>query len=109
MAYVKRDASGALIAVSSQDDGTGWEAVPPGSPAHDIVTRSLQQSHDLLSGSDLSIARVLEDLIDLLVDKGVIRFTDFPEAAQAKLAERRGARASMRGGLSLLHEDGDAI
>jgi hypothetical protein len=42
--------------------------------------------------SDLALARVMEDLIDVLIEKGVIMFTDFPEAAQKKLLERRGFR-----------------
>ena len=42
--------------------------------------------------SDLAMARVLEDLIDLLIDKGVVMFSDFPEAARRKLLERHGLR-----------------
>ena len=42
--------------------------------------------------SDLGLARVLEDLIDLLIEKGAFRFTDLPDAAQQKLLARRGLR-----------------
>jgi len=42
--------------------------------------------------SDLGLARVLEDLIQALIDKKVIMFTDFPPGAQEKLRARRGLR-----------------
>jgi hypothetical protein len=49
----------------------------------------------------LSFVRVLEDVIDLLVERGVIRFTDLPLAAQTKLLQRRDSRMQ-RQGLQLL-------
>ena len=60
-----------------------------------------------LSQTDTSLVRVLEDLIDVLITRGVIQFTDLPEAAQAKLLERRETRASLNNRLQLLPMDGD--
>jgi len=60
---------------------------------------------DALSRSDTSLVRVLEDLIDVLINRGVIQFTDLPEAAQAKLLERREARATLSKRLQLLPTD----
>jgi hypothetical protein len=48
--------------------------------------------------------RVLDDLIQVLTDKGVIRVTDLPAAAQAKLMDRSQAREAL-GGLSQLIDD----
>jgi hypothetical protein len=42
--------------------------------------------------SDLALARVIEDLIEVLIDKKLIMFTDFPKGAQRKLLDRRGLR-----------------
>ena len=39
-----------------------------------------------------NLARVIEDLIDVLIEKKVFMFTDLPEGAQQKLLERRGLR-----------------
>ena len=64
-------------------------------------------SVDALTQSDAAIARVLEDLIDVLINKGVIQFTDLPEAAQNKLMTRRQTRAKLSNSLLLLPEDGD--
>lgn len=55
-----------------------------------------------LSRTDTEMARVLEDLIDVLITRGVIQFTDLPEAAQAKLLERRQTRAQLGRTLNLL-------
>jgi hypothetical protein len=51
---------------------------------------------------------VLEDIVDLLIERDVIRFTDLPEQAQAKLMERKSLRASMRSGLNLLGSADDS-
>lgn len=64
--------------------------------------------HRALSDSDASLARVTEDLIDILIARGLIQFTDFPPAAQAKLLERRQTRAMLNPPLKLL-DDGDGL
>ena len=48
--------------------------------------------------SDIAIARILDDLVDLLVRKNVIMFTELPSEAQKKLLSRRLVR-------SLIHDD----
>lgn len=60
-----------------------------------------------LSESDSAIARVLEDLVDILITRGVIQFTDLPEAAQGKLLNRQQTRAKLKDSLELLPGDGD--
>lgn len=78
------------------------EATPP-SPAHPLGDKA----EELLSQSDTAIARVLEDLVDVLITRGVIQFTDLPVAAQDKLMSRRQTRASLKNSLNLLPGDGD--
>lgn len=58
-----------------------------------------------LSDTDAGLARVTEDLIDILINRGLIQFTDFPPAAQAKLLERRQTRATLSRRLKLLDDD----
>lgn len=62
-----------------------------------------------LARMDAEFIRVLEDLIDVLLDKGVINLTDLPPEALDKLNRRRHARRRMRGALDLLHGDDDLI
>jgi len=92
---VKRDAGGKIIAVYQQQTGDGLEEI---SDEHqdlrDFVKESgLDAGHDKeLIESDLGLARVLEDLIDVLIQNKVMQFTDLPQAAQKKLLARRGLR-----------------
>jgi len=59
------------------------------------VILGLQDHRRLLDESDLAMARVVEDLVSVLVDKGVLRFTDLPNAAQKKLLARQDARTDV--------------
>ena len=47
--------------------------------------------------SDADLLRILEDLINVLVDNNVILLTDFPEAVQHKLMNRQKVRDKLRG------------
>jgi hypothetical protein len=57
------------------------------------------------SEADAEFVRVLEDLIDTLMAKNVIRHTDLPEAAQRKLVMRKGLRNRMQNALNLFGRD----
>lgn len=61
-----------------------------------------------LQQSDLEMVRVLEDLIEVLMSKGVISITDLPSAAQTKLINRAHARQTL-GGLEGLIEDNEDL
>jgi len=49
---------------------------------------------EFLERSDHELGRILEDVIDLLVRKNAILFTDLPEEAQQKLLSRKLARSA---------------
>lgn len=68
-----------------------------------------QKGQRELADSDSGLARVTEDLIDILILRGLIQFTDFPPAAQAKLLSRRQTRATLSRRLRLLDDQGDTI
>jgi len=93
MPYAYRDADGNIIAVYEQPV-EGCDEVTADDPAlRAFVMKNMPgaQGDDWVQ-SDLALARVLEDLIELLIDKKLIMFTDFPAGAQKKLLERRGLR-----------------
>ncbi len=100
MPYVKRDEQGRITAVNLEP-GEGLAEVPPGSPELLEFMRKLELEQSSLEQSDMRLVRVLEDLIDLLIARDVIRFTDLPLPAQEKLMERRTMRQSL-GALDLL-------
>lgn len=101
--YVQRSEAGHVTAVVERDDGQappdepGWKAVSADDPGLVAFLARLagNDAANPLVGTDLAMARVLEDLINLLIDQSVIRFTDLPPGAQAKLLARQNTRASM--------------
>jgi hypothetical protein len=106
MFYVQRDAQGLLVRVEPAAYAEATETLSADNYeiqawfANAAVENSLKQ----LKQSDLEMIRVLDDLIQVLTQKGVIRVTDLPTAAQAKLMDRNQAREAL-GGLSQLIDD----
>lgn len=66
------------------------------------------KTHDFRA-ADAEFVRVLEDVIDTLIMKNIIRHTDLPQAAQQKLIKRKGMRNHMKGALDLIGGDGQVI
>tara|TARA_R110000787_G_scaffold274979_1_gene383217 strand:+ start:61235 stop:61603 length:369 start_codon:yes stop_codon:yes gene_type:complete len=93
MPYVYRDAEGAIAAVYEQPVEGGEEVAVDDSALIAFIQKNVPVAvTDEWVQSDLALARVMEDLIEILIDKKVMMFTDFPEGAQKKLLERRGFR-----------------
>jgi hypothetical protein len=63
----------------------------------------------VLTSSDMDIVRVLEDLIDLLCKNHVIIFTDLPDVAQKKLADRKSIRVGLDSIGNLISKEDDGI
>ncbi|MCM2320208.1 MAG: tryptophan synthase subunit beta [Pseudomonas sp.] len=69
------------------------------------AARRLEDSLLRLQQTDLEMIRVLEDLIHLLIHKRMVRITDLPEAAQAKLSERSRTRDALGGLTGLINDE----
>lgn len=104
MVYVKRDETSVIVAVSTELSAECQEEISSSSPELLEFSRTVTGQDDALINSDLPMVRVLDDLIDILVASGSIRFTDFPEQAQQKLFERRSLR-QQRDCLTLFSEE----
>ena len=91
--FIKRDNAGKIVTISKVQDGDSLEYMEDDNPELQIFMRSLKiyQQHELAQ-TDQSMARVVEDVINLLVEKNLIFFTDLPDAAQKKLLVRRAMR-----------------
>jgi hypothetical protein len=50
-----------------------------------------------LTQSDIGFIRVREDLVDILVNKNVITFTDLPPKVREKIVNRLDARGRLAG------------
>jgi len=107
MLYAEYDTEGRIIRLTLSP-GPQSRPILATDPA---VADFLQRSGDgtpteaLLELTDPGIARVTEDLIALLVDKGLLLITELPEAAQAKLIERRRLRGKLGDETPVLTDD----
>ena len=103
MIYVKRDATGQVTAIS-KEPMEGFEQTDK-STASEIEERLASSSDSLFQNSDLEFIRVLDDVIDLLISKNLVLFTELPEVVQEKYTQRTQMRERRRDSLNLLEDD----
>jgi hypothetical protein len=108
MPFVRRNAQGRIVALHDEEEAASYASVPgysierlPGTHP-DVVAFLGTDLAESFNGLDASFIRVVEDLIDVLIEKGVLRLTDLPSEAQRKLLERKGMRRKLKGALDLL-------
>jgi hypothetical protein len=105
MPYVGRDENGKIVSVSTQASRDATEFLDADAAELQHYLGQFAPQHvDDLARSDQALIRVIEDIVDTLIDKNLIRFTDLPEAAQNKLVHRRSLRHS-RTSLDLLDDE----
>ena len=98
MLYVERDKDGKVIALhKSSDPNAGEQKSIMDEEILDFLSKNVDTDPGIqfLALSDVGIIRIVEDLIDLLIRKNLILFTELPEDAQAKIRERKRVRAIM--------------
>ncbi|WP_394562042.1 tryptophan synthase subunit beta [Aquipseudomonas alcaligenes] len=108
MVYVQRDAEGRLLRVEHDPfDGMTETLAVESQELHNWLEAREEVKERLasLKDSDLELVRVLEDVVSVLVEKGVIRYTDLPEAARRKLDQRAVTRAEIEGLAGLLGDE----
>ena len=98
MPFVKRNAQGTVVALLADAQPDAQEYLASGHA--EVLAFLAQQDGEegvqrALRESDGELARVTEDLVHLLVEKNLIRFTDLPEAVQNKLLSREQLRAQL--------------
>ena len=95
MALVKRNEAGEIEAPTRTPSSDTSEVADPTSPEIvNFLFDGLTQEGDTDSWitADFSLARVVEDVVDVPIKKKLIEMTDFPIPAQHKLISRRGKR-----------------
>ncbi|QGG80750.1 hypothetical protein GH975_09280 [Litorivicinus lipolyticus] len=106
MPYIQRNTRDKILALYATPNYAGQEFLDTDSAevAAFLGTKhspNLDQAHDRLdlidelTRSDMESIRIIDDLVELLVKTNSIRLTDLPEAARAKLLERKRARAGL--------------
>ncbi|MDB5839366.1 MAG: hypothetical protein JWQ23_1318 [Herminiimonas sp.] len=103
MPFLQRDSSGqvtALFAEAPAEDAEFAQSSHPDVVAFlDAGTERVsdEDARRQLAAMDGSMIRVLEDLLDVLIQKHIILLTDLPLHAQRKLLSRKEARGNLLG------------
>lgn len=106
--FVRRDAGGTVLSVSRVPLPDHPERCASTHPDLAAFAQALSGGRAAFLDSDLALIRALEDLIDVLIHKDVLRLTDLPESVQSKLHARRRMRGSLHS-LNLLGEADDTL
>jgi predicted RNase H-like nuclease (RuvC/YqgF family) len=99
MFYAERDKDGKIIAIRTGSALKAEEAEPLSDEELENFLNGEYGSsayESLLRAADLKMIRVLDDLIEVLVKKNVITFTDLPREAREKLGLRKEARKRLQ-------------
>lgn len=108
MAYIERNEKGEITAVFETKQENAKEFLSLDSTELvDYLTQAASgdDARKVLSTSDIALIRVLEDLINTLIDKKVILFTDLPIAAREKLSSREKIRGHLNSLENLMGDD----
>lgn len=100
MPYVQRNSSGRVTALFSDAPVENAELLPATHPDVLFFLNSANgeaagEGRLLMTSLDNQMIRVLEDLVDILVEKQVILFTDLPNEARQKILARKETRAHL--------------
>lgn len=107
MLHVQRDEQGQLVRVEAANflGATSTLAADSLEAQAWYADQQVESSILHLKQSDLDMIRVLDDLLQVLFSKGVLRITDLPAAAQSKLLDRVQTRSALAGRAPLINDD----
>ena len=114
MPFVQRNHDGQIIAITQSASGSG-EYLPVDHPELAIFLASpgMSDGPEMKSlqmlFSDLKMIRVIEDVIDILMAKNLIIFSDLPPAVQEKILQQKGRREKLFGVGGDIIADDDGI
>ena len=105
MPFLKRDDTGMIVAVSQLEAAGFEEEVAENDEQLAGFLSGLNTGGSSLDSSDQDFIRVLEDVVELLINKGIILFTDLPDSAQQKMMQRQRMRSELQDRLNLIGSD----
>lgn len=112
MPYLKRNSAGEVVALMAVESNDAREWASPDSPEVLLFLAGVQPGSDggnanklEMLAADLSLIRVIEDVIDILIDKNIIIFSELPAPVQEKLLRKKGQREKLFGVGDILSSD----
>lgn len=112
MPYVNRNEQGKVIQLLDVPSSGASEWLELSHPDVAELLQSPDNKAELkesLLSSDGEMVRVVEDLIDLLMEKQVFVFTELPSAVQTKLNARKKLRHDVNAISNLIGEDDNVL
>ena len=96
MPYVTRNENGEIVDIFDVASADASQWVERSDPeVFEFIEKSLvskEHVKEILLNTDSEMVRVVEDLIDVLLEKQVFTFTELPEIVQNKLIARKKLR-----------------
>ena len=111
MPFVSRNAEGAITGVFNKPTPIAQEELDLDDTElrRYLESGSASEAQGALAASDREMARIVEDLIDVLIAKNVVNFTDFPPEAQKKMLRRQGLRRNLSPLRDLVGDEDDNL
>jgi hypothetical protein len=113
MPYVIRNSAGKIVQVIEEVVSGANETLPEDSAELQEYYEGREPGPNTLrmqlGQTDRGMARLVDDLIDLLIAKHVIQFTELPPAAGAKYLQRQAKREKLSAIDNLIVEGKDII
>ena len=113
MPYVTRNTEGEIISIAHEAQSIDHEHVD--SKSQDFMSfldKTISEEDaalHALNQSDRDVARITEDLINLLIQKNLIVFTELPNAVQRKILEREKLRSQLNSNPSNFLDEDESI
>ena len=107
MPYVQRNQDGKIVAIWNESQTDATEFLDRNHPEIELFLAAPSQNADdntFTIVNDLQMVRVIEDLVDILIAKHIIKLTDLPVAVQNKLLAQRHKRERLFGSVSIIGE-----
>lgn len=97
MLYVERNEKGVIIAIrqTPSENATEKKSIMDEELVKFLKVVDTEPWIQMLTLSDMGIIRIVEDLIDLLIQKKVFISTELPLEAQQKLKDRQRVRQQL--------------
>ena len=99
MRYVARDKDGQIVAIFDRPHPAAPEMMNEDDPelvAFVTGGKTDEALRSYLQESEGDLLRILEDLINVLIENNLVLLTDFPDHAQRKLMRRQGIRQKLQ-------------
>ena len=104
MLYVERGKDGRIIALHNTSTAEAQEQKSMMDEEVIAFFNAADSWKQLMAISDLGAVRILEDLVDILVRKNIIQFTELPEHAQQRIRKRKQLREKIVSQNLLVHD-----